>query len=97
MPASPAAAAARHFARGIEQRLLPIGREQEGQLEGRAEHGRVEIARRDGDSRPRAKRHIVEHAAVLAQRDFAVGAAVDVVEDHAAEGAGAPCPAGPRS
>ena len=83
MPASPAARRGQFFAARIEHPAAADRREQERQLERRAEHRRTQIHGRGRHRRARTERDVVEGAAVLPQRDLRVGAAVDVVEDHA--------------
>ena len=58
-------------------------REQERQIEVRAEDGGPQIGARREHGVARAERDGVEDAAVVAQRDLVLGAAVGVVEDDA--------------
>ena len=76
-------ASGRFFTARVEHPAAADRREQNGQIERRAEHRRSQIARAGGDRGPRPERHVFERPAVFAQRDFGVGAAVDVVEDDA--------------
>ena len=75
------------FAAGIEQAAAADRREQERQVERRAEHRCAQIGALGGHGAARAKGDRLERAAVLAQRDFIVRAAVDVVERQAGQAA----------
>ncbi len=55
--------------------------EQERQIEGGAEHGGAQIGIRRLDALARTERDVSERALVVTQRDFVLGAAIDVVED----------------
>jgi hypothetical protein len=45
-----------------------------------AQNARTQTAVRDRDRMPRSKRDVIKYPAILTQRDFAFGAAVEVVE-----------------
>src|SRR5882672_8022107 len=65
----------------IEHPAEADGREQEGELEGRAEDCCSQIARRNRDALTRAERDVAERAAVRAERDFVLRPSVDVRKD----------------
>ena len=67
----------------VEHSRAAHRREQEGQRELGAEDRRAKVDRRDGARVARPQQHVVEGPHVLAQGDFGVGAAIDVVEDDA--------------
>ena len=81
MPAALAALAASASATRIEHPGEADRREQERQLEGRAEDGRAQVAFRNRHALARPESHLLKRAIVVAQRDLVFGAAVDVVED----------------
>ena len=83
VPAFPGRAGGEHFAVRIEQAAAADGREDERQLELRAQDRRLQIDRRNRDRAARAKRQLFVGLDVVAQRHFRIGAAVDVIEDHA--------------
>ena len=83
VPAAPAARAAGFFTPRIEHATAADRCQQERELEALTEDGHVQIALGDRDRVARAEDHVVEDAAVLPQREFGVGAAVDVVEHRA--------------
>src|SRR4051794_36187728 len=57
--------------------------EQSGKRYVETKHMRAHVAMDHRDGVPRTKGHIIEYAAVLAQGDFAVGPAIEVIEDGA--------------
>ena len=64
----------------IEHPAAADRREREGEREIGAEDARPEIDLRNGDGVLWPEQHVVENSAVLAERDLAIGTAVDVVE-----------------
>ena len=58
------------------------GGQQKRQGELRAEHRRSQIALRDRHALPGPERQLRERGAIVRQRDFVLGPAVDVVEDQ---------------
>ena len=73
------------FAAGPEHAAAADRGEKEGEVEPGVEHGRREVAARGRHGRPRSEHHVVKCPAVLAERQFGVGSAVDVVEDHSGQ------------
>ena len=71
----------------IEQAAAADRREQQRERERKAEHRGPHVARGSRDGTPRAEYHRVECAAVLAERDLAVRAAIDVIEHDARQAA----------
>jgi len=63
------------------------GSQQKRDSEIETEDASAQIALGDGYGVTRAQGDIFEYAAVLAQRDFALGAAVEIVEDNFGEAA----------
>jgi hypothetical protein len=64
----------------MHQPAITHGSQQEGKLQIEAEHARTKIALRHRNRVPGPERHIVEDAAILAQGNFAFGAAIKVVK-----------------
>jgi hypothetical protein len=67
----------------MHEAAVADGRQQKRQGQIMAEDVSAEIAGVDSDCVTRAKRDVFEDATVLAQRDFAFGTAVEIVEDSA--------------
>jgi hypothetical protein len=71
-----------HFAVRIEHAAAAHGCEDERQFERHAEHAGLQIDGGYRDRAARAERNLLERPDVIAQRDFGIGAAVDVIEHH---------------
>ena len=82
VPASPAARAATSSPRGKNMRLLPTGASRKGRASVVPSTVVCRSHDRRGNGRPGPEDHVVEPAAVLAQRALGLGTAVDVVEGH---------------
>ena len=76
----PGGAAGRYFAGRMHQAAVADGSQQRRKRKVEPEHARPQIAGRHGYRLTRPERERLECPAVLAQRDFVFGAAVDVIE-----------------
>src|SRR5260370_123404 len=70
-----------HFAHGVHQAAVADRSEHEWESEIEAENAGAQVAIGDGDRMARAEGDVVIDAAILAERDFAFGAPIKVVED----------------
>ena len=70
-----------NFAAGIHQAAVTDGSKDHGERDGGTDDGGAQIASAYRYGAARTKGHIVEDAAVFAEGYFAVGAAVEIVED----------------
>ena len=82
MPASPGCARGRHFAARMHQPAVADRGQQEGERARSRPSTRVRRSHlRERDRVARPERHVLEGAAVLAERDLPFGASVEIVED----------------
>ena len=84
MPALPAARAAATSPPGCISRLYPTGASRKGSGEVEAQNAGPQLAIRNRNRMARPECHILKGAAILAKRDLAPGAAVQIVKHRLA-------------
>jgi hypothetical protein len=65
----------------VHETTVAYGGQQEGKGEVEAQHASMQVALRHGDRVARPERDVLEDAAVLAERDLAFGASVQIVKN----------------
>ncbi len=81
MPARPAARAGASFPVRVHQPAVAHRSQKRWEGDIKAENPRAQIQLGERDRVARTEGDVVEDAAVLAQRDFSIGAAIEVIED----------------
>lgn len=69
-----------NFAAGVHQTAVADRSQHCGERKFMAEHASLQVTIRDGDRTARTKQHIAKCPAVFPERDFAIGAAIQIIE-----------------